>query len=41
MGTNKESIELLEVGPGTVEDGLYRLEIDMTDKLKHVETILN
>ncbi|KAA8544713.1 hypothetical protein F0562_019440 [Nyssa sinensis] len=41
MATNKERMELLEVGLGAVQDGLQRLEIGMADKFQHVEMTLN
>ncbi|KAA8544471.1 hypothetical protein F0562_022489 [Nyssa sinensis] len=41
MATNKERMELLDVGLGAVQDGLQRLEIGMADKFQHVETTLN
>ncbi|XP_035545952.1 uncharacterized protein LOC118348436 [Juglans regia] len=41
MGTNKERIEQLEVGLGGVQDGLHRMELGMTDRLRQMEETLN
>ena len=41
MGTNKERIKQLEAGLGEVQDGLHRMELDMVDKLRHLEETVN
>ncbi|KAA8542937.1 hypothetical protein F0562_024089 [Nyssa sinensis] len=41
MTTNKERIENLEAGFGAVQDGLHQMELDMVDKLHHLEETLN
>ena len=41
MATNKERIELLEAGLGSLQDGLQRMEIGMSSKLQHLEETLN
>ncbi|KAH9704452.1 hypothetical protein KPL70_011464 [Citrus sinensis] len=41
MATNKERIELLEAGLGSLQDGLQRMEIGMSSKLQHLEKTLN
>ncbi|XP_058111277.1 uncharacterized protein LOC131254302 [Magnolia sinica] len=41
MGTNKKRIELLEAGLGEVQDGLHRMELSMTDRLRQLEETLN
>ncbi|KAL9408797.1 hypothetical protein AB3S75_047226 [Citrus x aurantiifolia] len=41
MATNKERIELLEAGLGSLQDGLQRMEIGMSGKLHHLEETLN
>ena len=40
MGTNKERIEQLEAGLSGVQDGLHMMELDMADRLRHLEETL-
>ncbi|KAA8531390.1 hypothetical protein F0562_006114 [Nyssa sinensis] len=41
MTTNRERIENLEAGFGAMQDGLHQMELDMADKLHHLEETLN
>ncbi|KAA8546792.1 hypothetical protein F0562_003221 [Nyssa sinensis] len=41
MASNKERIEALEAGLGGVQDGMQRLELGVTDKLRHLEETIN
>ena len=37
MATNKERIEMLEVGLGGVQEGVQRMEVSMSEKIHQIE----
>lgn len=41
MTTNKEHIESLEAGFGSLHDGMHRIELGMANKLSQLEITLN
>ncbi|KAH9660406.1 retrotrans gag domain-containing protein [Citrus sinensis] len=41
MATNKERIELLEDGLGSLQDGMNRMELGINDRLHHLAETLN
>ena len=41
MVTNKERIEMLEVGLGGLQDGIQRMELSMSSKLHQLEETIN
>ncbi|KAH9663489.1 hypothetical protein KPL70_019711 [Citrus sinensis] len=41
MATNKERIELLEAGLGSLQDGKNRMELGINDRLHHLAETLN
>ena len=41
IATNKERIENLEVGLGSLQEGMHRMELGVTDKLHQFEETIN
>lgn len=41
MSTNKERIEQLETGLGSLQDGMSRMELGLTDKLQRMEETIH
>ncbi|KAL9438182.1 hypothetical protein AB3S75_023948 [Citrus x aurantiifolia] len=41
MATNRERIELLEAGLGSLQDGMNRMEVGINDRLHHLAETLN
>jgi hypothetical protein len=41
MATNKERIKMLEAGLGEVQDGIQRMELSMSNKMRQLEETIN
>ena len=41
MATNKESIEMLEARLGGVQEGVQRMEVSMSEKIRQLEDTIN